>query len=117
MSRPFADEPDPFDVTVTATVVGETGGSTIISATLENGTDAGGGEAELRITEGARRAYGLPACVAEFERFVNSVLRPEFRLDAALATAGRGAFTVVTTPTAGPLVVTPTMRFADDLAA
>lgn len=117
MSRPFADEPDPFDVTVTASVVAERGDSTIISATLENGTDAEGGEAEVHVTDSARRAYGLWACVAEFERIVNSVLRPEFRLEAALATAQQGAFTIVTSPAAGPLVVAPAMPFADDLAA
>ena len=117
MSRPFTDEPDPFDVTVTASVVAQRGDSTIISATLENGTDAEGGEAELRVTGSARSAYGLRACVAEFERFVNSVLRPEFRLEAALATAEHGAFMIVTTPAAGPLVIAPAMPFADDLAA
>jgi len=104
-------------VTVTASVVAERQDGAIVSATVENGTDAEGGEVELRITDSARRAYGLQACVTEFERFVNSTLRPEFRLGAALAMGEHGPFTIVTTPGTGPRVIAPAMRVADDLAA
>src|SRR5688572_6208782 len=97
MSDPFTGEPNPFEVTVTASVVGERGDSVIVSATVENGTQADGGEVELRVSASAMSAYGINRCVDAFERFLNSTLRPEFRLGAALAMGEHGAFMVVTT--------------------
>lgn len=117
VSDPFAGELGPFDLSVTASVVAERDDSAIMSATVENGTGADGGEVELRITNSARSAYGLRACVIEFERFINSTLRPEFRLGAALAMGEHGAFTIVSSPGTGPRVIAPAMRVADDLAA
>lgn len=117
MSDSFIGEPHPFEVTVTASVVAERDGSVVMSATLEDGTGADGGEVELRVTSPARSAYGLRACVGEFERFINSTLRPEFRLGAALAMGRDGAFTIVPTPTSGPRVIAAAMQVPDDLAA
>jgi len=109
-------EPGPFEVTVTASVIAERNDSAIMRATLENGTQAEGGEVELCVMDSARRAYGFRACVTEFERFLNSTLRPEFRLGAALAMGEHGAFTITTTREAGPRVIAP-MSVAEDLAA
>jgi hypothetical protein len=117
MSDPFTGEPDPFDVTVTASVVAQGDGGAVLSATLENGTEADGGEVELRVPDSARRAYGLEACVEEFERFLNATMRPEFRLDAALAMGACGPFTIVVAPGLGPRVVAAAMPGSDDLAA
>ena len=116
MSDPFTGEPDPFDVTVTASVVGRAIDGIVLSATLENGTEADGGEVELRVPDSATQAYGLEACVAELERFLNSTLRPEFRLDAALAMGASGAFTIVATAV-GPRAAAASMGVPDDLAA
>lgn len=119
MSDPLTGDLDPFDVTVTASVIAERNDSSILRATLENGTDADGGEVEVRVTDSARCAYGLQACVTEFESYVNSTLRPEFRLGAALAMGEQGAFTIVTTYESGPRVLSSVaaMPFPDDLAA
>jgi hypothetical protein len=117
MGELFRGEPDPFDVTVTASVSGYRLDNCIVSVILENGMDAEGGDVELCITDTARNAYGLDACIDEFERWLNATLRPEYRLDAALAMSQHGAFSVVATPTAGPSVLPPPMSGASDLAA
>lgn len=110
-------ELDPFEVTVTASVVAKRAGSWMMSVTVENGTEADGGEIGLRVTDSARCTYGIRACVVEFERFLNSTLRPEFRLDAALAMGADGVFTIATTPRAGPRVIPPALTTVSDLAA
>ena len=117
MDDPFTDELDPFEVTVTPSVVTKSADSWMMNATVENGTDADGGEIRLRVTDSARCAYGIQICVSEFERFLNSTLRPEFRLDAALAMGADGVFTIATTPGAGPRVTPPALTTGSDLAA
>jgi hypothetical protein len=117
MGERFKGEPDPFDVTVDASLTEERLGCSLLMATLENGMDAGGGEVEVCVTEAARTAYGLGACVAEFESWLNSTLRPEYRLDAALAMGRHGVFSIVATPKSGPHVLPPPSEAATDLAA
>ena len=116
MIDPFADDLNPFDVTVTATVLAE-GKSWLLEATIENGTGADGGEVSVSVADSARCAYGLDACVAEFERFLNSTLRPEFRLAAALAMGQHGPFLVIPGDETGPRVMAPPAFGAQDLAA
>jgi hypothetical protein len=70
----------------------------------------------LCIADSARRSYGFEACVAEFERFLNSTLGPGFRLAAALAMGRQGRF-IVTTDETGPYVIAPARPSAQDLAA
>lgn len=110
-------ESDPHEVYVTAGAAERRGERWIIAATLECDADRGGGEVELRISESARCAYGLAACVGEFERWLNATLGREYRLDAALAMGARGPFGVVTSANAGPTVVLPPQRRPDRLAA
>jgi len=117
MANPFGGELQPFVVTVTATLREHRGDSWIMSATLENGTEAHGGEVELHVADTARAAYGLGTCVDEFERWVNSTLRPEYRLDAALAMGAEGPFAVVAGPAHRPYVVIPPARGSSALAA
>jgi len=117
MGDSFADELDPFEVTVAASLVGERRGSTIISAILENGTGADGGELEVEITRSARSAYGIRTCISEFERWINSTLGPSFRLDAVLAMAEYGSFMMVRGNSSGPRVIDPESRARWDLAA
>jgi hypothetical protein len=116
MGDPFSDL-DPFEVTVAVTLTGESGGSTVLSAVLENGTGHHGGEVELEVTRSARAAYGVRTCIDEFERWINSTLGPDFRLDATLAMARYGAFVVVRGDAAGPRIVDPETRARLDLAA
>ena len=110
-------ESDPHEIYVTAGAAERRGERWIIGATLECDADRAGGEVELRVSESARSAYGLTACVNEFERWLNATLGREYRLDAALAMAAHGPFAVVTTPHAGPTVVLPPQRRAGRLAA
>jgi hypothetical protein len=110
MSNPFGGELAPFDVTVTATVREHGRDGWTLSATLENGTEAEGGEVELYVTDAARAAFGLNRCVDEFELWVNSTLRPEYRLDAALAMGAHGPFAVVSGPANQPYIVIPPER-------
>ena len=117
MDDRFTDDLDPFEVTVAASLVAEQGGSTIVSAVLENGTGAEGGEVELEITRPAKVEYGVKACVSEFERWVNSTLGPDFRLGATLAMATYGAFMVVRGQDARPRIIDPETRMRLDLAA
>lgn len=117
MGELFRGEPNPFDVTVTASVSGYRLENCIVSVILENGMDAEGGDVELCVTDTARTSYGLDACVDAFERWLNATLRPEYRLDAAVAMSQHGAFSVVATPDAGPYVVPPPMPGVSDLAA
>ncbi len=117
MRELFSGELDPYELTVAADVIGEHSDSTIICATVENGTGAEGGDVEVSVTWAARSAYGLQACVTAFEQFLNSTLRPEFRLEAALSMGEHGAFTVGTGPGAGPRVIAPAMSAPEDLAA
>jgi len=117
MGDRFTDDLDPFEVTVAASLVAEQGGATIIRAVLENGTSADGGEVEVEITRSARTAYGVSACISEFERWINSTLGPDFRLGATLAMARYGAFTVVRGHDARPRIVDPETRARLDLAA
>lgn len=117
MRELFFGELDPYELTVAADVVGEHSDSTIIRATVENGTGAEGGEVDLHVTWAARSAHGLQACVTEFERFLNSTLRPEFRLEAALSMAEQGAFMVHAGRETGPRVIAPAMSAPEDLAA
>jgi hypothetical protein len=117
MGKRFEGEPDPFDVTVAASLLEERLGCSLMRATLENGTEAEGGEVEICVTEAARTAYGLSACVAEFERWLNSTLRPEYRLDAAFAMGRDGRFSILATPESGPYVLAPPSAAAADLAA
>jgi hypothetical protein len=114
MSNPFVDGADPFDITVTASRGVDRAGGSSLNAILENGTAHEGGEVELLVTDSARAAYGLGACIDEFERYLNTTLGREYRLDAALAMGEHGRFTVVPTPE-GPSVVSPPA--ASDLAA
>lgn len=117
MGELFRGEPDPFDVTVTANVSAFRLDNCIVSAILENGMDAEGGDVELCVTDTARNSYGLDACIDAFERWLNATLRPEYRLDAALAMSQHGVFSVVATPDAGPYVLPPPMPGVSDLAA
>ena len=116
MLDPFADELSPFDVTVTARVLAR-GETWLLEATVEDGTGAEGGEVGLRIADSARCSYGLEACVGEFECFLNSTLRPEFRLAAALAMGQDGPFEVIPGDQTGPRVIAPPALGAQDLAA
>lgn len=111
------NESDPHEIYVTAGAVERRGERWIVGATLECDADPAGGEVELRVSESARCAYGLAACVDEFERWLNATLGREYRLDAALAMAAHGPFAVVTTADAGPTVVLPPDRAATRLAA
>ena len=79
----------------------------IVRAIIEDGTAADGGDIDLQISGSAVSAYGLEACVAELESVLNSTLRPEYRLDAALALGAEGAFSIVTSDGAGPRVMSP----------
>ena len=117
MREPLSRELDPYELTVLASVVAEQRDATVLRATVEDGTGADGGEVELRITKWASSAYGLNACVNEFERFLNAALRPEYRLEAALAMGRAGAFTVVIDPGSGPRVIAPERAGREDLAA
>lgn len=110
MRTAFAGEPDPLEITVTAEVIGKQGDSLILRAIVEDGTAADGGDIEVRISKSAMSAYGMEACIAELESVLNGTLRPEYRLGAALALGAEGAFSIVTSPGAGPWVVTPTAR-------
>jgi hypothetical protein len=114
MSNPFVDGADPFDITVTASRGGDRAGGWSLIAILENGTADEGGEVELLVTDSAKRAYGLGACVDEFERYLNTTLGREYRLAAALAMGEQGGFTVISTAD-GPSVLSPPA--ASDLAA
>src|SRR5687767_8501911 len=107
MSSAFAGEPGPLDITVTAEVIGRRGDSVIIRAIVEDGTAADGGDIEVQISGSAMSAYGVEACIAELESVLNRTLRPEYRLDAALALGGEGSFSIVTSDGAGPRVMTP----------
>ena len=107
MGDPFTGEPEPFDVTVTASVLEQRSDGWGLSATLENGTGAEGGEVQLHVTDSARRSYGLAACVEEFERWLNATLGPEYRLGAAFAMSAHGPFTVVAGAETGPVVLPP----------
>ena len=116
MAEALFREPDPFDITVTATAVTRAAAGFAVLATVENGTGADGCDVELRVTSSAERAYGLAGCVLALERFLNATLRPEFRLGAALAMSADGPFIVGTDP-AGPRVLPPAAPAARDLAA
>ena len=107
MSSGFTGEPDPLEITATAEVIGRRGDSVIIRAIIEDGTAADGGDIEVRISGSAMSAYGIEACVAELESVFNRTLRPEYRLDAALALGAEGSFSIVTSDGAGPRVMTP----------
>jgi hypothetical protein len=109
----FPDEPTPFDVTLTVGSVAEGPDCWVVDAIAENGTGADGGEIRLRVAGSAHRAYGLQACVIEVERFINSAVGPEFRLDTALAMGAHGDFEVTTTRGLGLHVVGPGQTFAD----
>jgi hypothetical protein len=117
MSNPFGDGADPFDVTVTATGAEERGDGWLLTAVLETGVGEDGGEVEVLVTASARAAYGLAACVDELERYLNATLDRGYRLDAALAMGGQGAFRVAATAGAGPYVLPPPVAGASDLAA
>ncbi len=110
----LAAEPSPFDVTVTISGIGP--GRCTITAILENGADGEGGDIEVCVTDTAQSSYGLDACIEALERWLNSTVRPEYRLDAALAMSDDGPFSVVATPDAGPYVLAPAHR-RSDLAA
>ena len=107
MSSAFTDEPDPLDITVTAEVIGRRGDSVIVRAVIEDGTAADGGDIEVQISGSAISVYGIEACVVELECVLNRTLRPEYRLDAALALGAEGAFSIVTSDDAGPRVISP----------
>jgi len=107
MSNPFAGEPDPHEVTITAEVIGKQGDSLILHAVAEDGTAADGGDFEVHISGPAASSYGIGACIDELENELNRTLRPEYRLSAALAMGAQGAFLIVTSKGAGPRVVTP----------
>jgi hypothetical protein len=107
------DEPAPFDVTLAVGAVVEDRDSWLVETIAENGTGEDGGEMRLRVDGAAHRTYGLHACVLEVERFINSTVGPEFRLDAALAMAAQGEFTVVTTLGLGLRVIPPAQPNAD----
>ena len=79
--------------------------------------DAEGGDVEL-----SRHGHGQelvrPRCLHRCIRaLAERDLRPEYRLDAALAMSQHGAFSVVATPDAGPYVLRPPMPGVSDLAA
>ncbi len=114
MSDGFSSEPDLLEITVSAEVVGKRGGTVILDAVVEDGTDAYGGDIEVRISEPAADSYGIDACIDELERALNGTLRPAYRLSAALAMGSHGAFLIVATATSGPRVVLPA---AGELAA
>jgi len=103
----FPGEPHPLDITVTAQVIGKQGGIMILHAIVEDGTAADGGDFEVHISGSAMSAYGIDACIAELESVLNSTLRPEYRLSAALAMGAQGAFLIVTSNGAGLRVVIP----------
>lgn len=108
MSDEFSSEPDPFEITVSAEVVGRRGGIAILHAVVEDGTDAYGGDIEVQISEPAAGEFGIDACINELERVLNQTLRPAYRLSAALAMGSHGAFLIVPTANSGPRVVIPT---------
>jgi hypothetical protein len=110
---PLTDEPAPFDVTLTVSRVDQGPDDLLVETIAENGTGEDGGEIRLRVAGSAHRAYGLLACVIEVERFINSAVGPEFRLDAALAMGAHGEFEVTTTPGLGLRVVAPGETIAD----
>ncbi len=113
LGDPLPDEPAPFDVTLTVGSVDEGPDGLLVEAIAENGTGEDGGEIRLRVAGSVHRAYGLQACVIEVERFINSAVGPEFRLDAALAMGAHGEFTVIATPGLGLRVVGPGTTIAD----
>jgi hypothetical protein len=100
-------------VTLTVGVVVEVADGWLVDAIAENGTGEDGGEIRLRVAGSAHRAYGLEACVFEVERFINSAFGPEFRLDAALAMATHGEFTVTASRALGLSVAAPGDEIAD----
>jgi len=108
MSNPFTGEPDPLDITVAAEVIGKQGDTVILSAVVEDGTAADGGEFEVHISGSAVSSYGMDACIAELEGVLNRTLRPAYRLSAALAMGAHGAFLIAPSNGAGPRVVIPT---------
>ena len=110
---PLTDEPAPFDVTLTVGSVDEGPDSLLVEAIAENGTGEDGGEIRLRVAGSALRAHGLQGCVIEVERFINSAVGPEFRLDTALAMGAHGEFTVTVTPGLGLRVSSPGTALAD----
>ena len=116
MAEALFREPDPFDITVTATSVARAADRCVLAATVEDGTGADGCDVEIDVTAAAERAYGLQGCVLAVERFLNATLRPEFRLGAALAMSSGGAF-IVATERAGPRVLPPSAPAARDIAA
>ena len=109
-----SDEPDPLEITVTAEVTGRRGDSVVLSAIIEDGSGADGGDIDVQISGPAADAYGLDACITELENVLNRTLRPAYRLSAALAMGARGTFLIVTGPGGGPRVVVPS---AGELAA
>lgn len=108
---------DPHAVYVTASLVEHRGESWLMSATLECDAERDGGDVALHVTDRAERAYGLDACVNEFERWVNARMGREYRLGAALAMAQDGPFFVVATAGGGPSVLLPPKRGDVPLAA
>ena len=107
MGNPFAGEPHPLDITVTAEVIGKQGDSLLLHAIVEDGTAADGGDFEVHASGPAVSAYGIDACIAELESVLNRTLRPEYRLSAALAMGAQGAFLIVTSNGGGLRVVIP----------
>jgi hypothetical protein len=105
MSNPFAREPDPHEITVTAEVVERRGDGAILRAIVEDGIAADGGEIEVRIAGSALNAYGIDECMAELEDVLNRTLRPAYRLDAALALGAEGPFSIVASAAPGGLQV------------
>jgi hypothetical protein len=109
----FAGEPDPFDVTVTATDLGPDGDGRAFRAVLENGTGAEGGEVTLRISDTALASHDLHACLDEFEHWVNATLGREYRLGAVLAMGELGPFRIFPSGETGLYVLAPNPGVSD----
>lgn len=108
---------DPHEIYVTTGDPRRRGDGWVMSATLECDSHRDGGEVALCVSDTARCAYGFGACVDEFERWLNTTLGREYRLDAALAMAAAGPFFVVAGPAGEPTVVLPPRRGETRLAA
>jgi hypothetical protein len=107
----------PWDVSVFPVSIARAAAGVAVTVALENGTGAEGGEVEVLVAESARSAVGVDACLAELERYVNSAVAPEFRLDAALAMAARGPFLVGLDRRGHARVLPPAAPAAGGLAA
>lgn len=117
MSDLFTGEPDPHELTLTASLSGFRADGWDLDGVIADGTDAEGGPIRIHVSNSAMIAYGLDACADAVERFVNATLPTKVRLAAAVEMGMWGTFEVVSTPETGPRVIAPEQPSVAELLA